>query len=425
MIALRLGANHNTIKGTLRRLANKNLIVSDGTGYILPAASIERELIEKIRYDEQNDSLPRLHDLHLTFKPENIRTALGQHPELAQLFSDTDYQIEDRGPGIESYSNFNIPSYKKIPSLSSSPLSSHFLERFFNPLDPASIYQLWQPGRHCREIKGGFQEKFDLRDYAIIIQVYSTGTIKIIISNSEHAFTAREFRDSLNTIDGIFSAKTGIRFLDISDFWFIEKCHFNSDIKGDTELAGTTRLNYTVKQLDDVLFRLYEKRIGDEVYLRSETCLEKGNYPDHNLNAFMALAMGGPPANVLMASQYRAKQETDQLFEAVKGIAASQRVMVQKVDALVDNLAKKLPLVEKKDQPAIIDSELAARTQEPAPRSLTKRPTDIAGFVSAAEFSSSPQLSKSEIEQVKALSNKTVQRTLSTFEERVKKRGRS
>jgi len=210
--------------------------------------------------------------------------------------------------------------------------------------------------------------------------------------------------------------------------FYLEKFHMNNDVDGERAFSPGGKFNYTVSDLEGYLIRKYEKVIDGQPVFRTEACYEKGSFADSNmamfLDSYQALQAGGVPMSKLVANQYLQQKNQEALTDSVRGLANSQRVLVQKVDALIDNIAKKLPLAERKERRAEVDPGLASRTQEPAPKPAAKRPPDIAGFVSAADISTSPQLSKSEIDQVKVLSNQTVQRKLSTFEERIKKRGR-
>jgi hypothetical protein len=152
IIALRLKAKHSSVKGTLRRLAQKNLVMNEGVGYFIPRSRIEQELDEKTTSEVSKAALPKIHDIHLTFKKENIKTMLGQRSERPEIFSGVKYIDPNRGPDTEKLQQLDIQGYKNTPSLPLTPLSPsaaseldpHFLERLFSSFDPMSLYQLWQ-----------------------------------------------------------------------------------------------------------------------------------------------------------------------------------------------------------------------------------------------------------------------------------------
>lgn len=341
IIANRSRIPYNTVKVTLRRLAQKNLVMQDGTGYFLPQQSFEHYLEAELMREGQKESLPKIHDIHLTFRTENIRKVMS-HPEMIESFqSKFEYAPTDREPDDKEFRNSLIDSYQNIASLS----EGSFLNRFFNPLDELSIYQMWRnlapyhQGRksNFREIKGGIQETFDFITWKLIVQVYdSTGTIKVIFSNSEHPFDAIQFREALMAVNGVFAAKTGACFMDIAPFFYFEKVHFGNDLLGDREYSGTTRLNCTVKQLDDWLFRTYEKVLGDDLYIRNETCLERGSFEDHNLNAMLALIEGGTNPTLVTAQLYKTNRNQQdnasqiaQLSRQMEQLYKMMKILVQ------------------------------------------------------------------------------------------------
>jgi hypothetical protein len=64
--------------------------------------------------------------------------------------------------------------------------------------------------------------------------------------------------ESLNTIDGIFFARTGVRFLDIAPLFYLEKFHMNNDVDGERAFSPGGKFNYTVGDLEGYLIRKYE-----------------------------------------------------------------------------------------------------------------------------------------------------------------------
>ena len=336
IIALRARLNHNTVKVTLRRLLRKHRIERDVTGYILPCNSVEASLSTELMVSTTKASLPKVHDIHLTFKPEDYRNAIKERKEAQQLFSKMEYENGHREPDESELQHPEIPSYKNIPSLSIPCLGSDVLDRFFNPFDEMSIYQLWSSDtKRTQDIKGGFQERFDLRSYKLIVQIYGTGTIKVVISNSENPFGAIEFRECLASIEGIFHAKTGISFLDISPFFFFEKVHFNSDVLGKREFSGMTRLSCTVQQFDSWLYRVYEKVLGDELMIRSESCLEQGNFKDHNMNAMIALLNGGVNPQLVNAQIFKQSRDQQDLANTVQRLQRAVHEQYQMIQYMI------------------------------------------------------------------------------------------
>jgi len=318
-ICSRAHLDHVTVKVTCRRLAEKQVIIRDVAGYHLPSTAFEYELQKQLRVSGQKQSLPKIHDIHLTFKTENLPEILAQKPELRENLDQVLYFTREGGPVKEKLHKANKEGYKNRPCLlpPGHELEGHaFLDRVFNVFDPMSIYQLWTGV--FKNINGGIQETFDFRTYKVIVQLFGTGTIKVLVSNSEHPFDAQQFREALATIDGIFYSKTGVRFLDISTFFYIEKAHFNNDILGDREYSGTSRLNCTVKQLDDWLYRVYEKVLGDDLYIRNEACLENGNYEDHNLNGMLALIQGGVNPTLVTAQAFKTHKDQEELIHVVE-----------------------------------------------------------------------------------------------------------
>ena len=293
---------------------HKRLVDRDVTGYTLPVTSFEQQMSKDLGISMQKASLPKIHDIHLIFKPENIKEA-HKCIETQGLFSKMEYVENGRGPDSEELHNPLIPSYQNKGSPSKHRLDlSDFLSKIFNPLDPSSIYQIWrEDARKTLKINGGFQETFSLNDYLIIVQLFGTGTIKVIISNSEHPFGASELRQALSSIDALFVARTGVSFLDISSFFYFEKVHIGSDVMAEREFSGTTRLNCTIQQFDGWLYRTYEKILGDELYIRQEACLESGSIKDNNVNSMLAMLQGGITPNIVLAGLYKVQKDQEEL----------------------------------------------------------------------------------------------------------------
>lgn len=358
IIALRTGLPVGTVNPTLQRMKRKQMVVRGETGWKVPELSRDAILNKELMFDGTKASLPKVHDLHLTFKRENIRKAIRDRSEASTLFRDVHYSLEDapqeaseqgkgadRGPVREIYAKADIGSYKKIPSLSRPPTpdfaGSEFIEQFFNPFNPDGLYQRWTAGAHkLKELKGGVQETFDFASYKIKFQLYGTGTVKIIFANSEAPFGAPEFRAALQRLDGIFSARTGVRFLDIQSLFFIERCHFNNDISGQHEIAGAGRLCCTVQQFEDWLYRSYEKILGDELVVREEACLEHGNYEDHNLNAFLALMQGGTNPLLINAQMFKSSRTQQDLQQDLHTVIRTLTAHNKQIDGLIAAQAK-------------------------------------------------------------------------------------
>jgi hypothetical protein len=393
-------------------MAKKNIVINEGVGYFLPQTRIERELDANLLTELSKDSLPKIHDIHLTFKWENVETMLSHQSKRPDIFNRIEYRDPNRGPDAKELHKVNIPGYKDTPYLSLNRLSDSandrlelpIIERLFSTVDPMSLYQLWKENKcELEKLDGGFQERLDLRTYKLIFQFYSTGTCKVIISNSEHPFDAIQFKESLNTIDGIFYARSGVRFLDIAPLFYLEKFHMNNDIDGKQSFSPGSKFNYTVSDMEGYLIRKYEKVINGQPLLRTEACYEKGNFTDSNITTFLdsyqALHSGGPTMQKLVANFYRQQKAQEELTDSVRSLIINQRIMVKKVDAWIDNQAKKL----QQNQAPTSASPLVP---------TNKQATDIAGFVSAADILSAPHLSPSEIALVMEQSNKEIQRKL-------------
>jgi hypothetical protein len=317
ILANRIHLNYNSVKVTCRRLAQRSLVVRTETGYMLPTKDFERQLEKMLRLDGQKQSLPKIHDIHLIFKPENVRKAMS-NPNLWRTDVQVGYELENREPAVSELQNAYKSSYPNIGYLSA---SRDFLHRFFNTIDPESIYQLWlENANKTKTLKGGFQELFDFKTYYIRIQLFGTGTIKVIIANSEHPFDAVTLREILARIDTLFVSRTGVHFFDIGHFFYFERIHFGNDVVGDLQLAGQSRLCCTIMEFDDWLYRVYEKVLGDDLYIRTESCLEKGNFEDHNLNSMLAFIQGGISPTLTTAAVFRERQDFNELTKVVRGM---------------------------------------------------------------------------------------------------------
>lgn len=337
-ISCETGLNHDSVKTACRRLVAKSLIYRGPVGYILPKSGFEEDLEKQILFDGQKHSLPKVHDVHITFKRENLRKALAR-PELWHRGVQITYEPVDdvtdsnrgpagpdlaanagnpsggrpstrhRGPAGAEFQQPYMPSCTTIARLSE---EKHHLERLFDPKDEMSFYRLWRAkGGPYRELKGGYQERLDFRTHKTFIQLYRTGTIKVVISNSEHPFDVNQWREALFAINGLFLSKMGVQFWDISNFFHVEKIHLNNDVVGDLELSGASKLSCTIKQFDDWLYRVYEKVLGDELVIRTESCLERGNFEDHNLNAMLALLQGNVTPTHVTAALFKTTKDRE------------------------------------------------------------------------------------------------------------------
>lgn len=288
IIAVRSRTNHNTARSTLRRLAQAGKVHCDKKGYFIIRNEFEQILDVKLKIDGQRECLPRVHDIHLTFKTENLRKALCQQDKFEELRSSFIKHVQDRGPDSSEAHKSLIPSCKEIASL---PLC-HLREVVLDPKNPNSIHQLWKRsttlGSSVKKIKGGFQETIPFESWKLIIQIYErTGTIKVILSNSQHPFDAIGLRSAISEVNGVFKAKTGLPFLDIAALFYIEKIHVGSDVLEDAEFSGIARTCCTVKQFEGWLFRTYEKVLGGQLYIRNEVCQEGGSYEDNQVNTLL------------------------------------------------------------------------------------------------------------------------------------------
>lgn len=293
IIALRTRISIGTVKSALRRMAQANEVLQDETGYFVAKNEFEQQLLKRLYIDGQRESLPKVHDIHLVFKVENLKQVLSR-PELAEdLRSSFRNIMVDRGPDHTEQLNDLIPGCTDVPSLSLADLR----EQVLNPRSSSSVHQLWKGSirswHRIKDIKGGFQEVISFESWKLIVQIYTnTGTIKVIFSNSSHPFDAIGVRTAISETNGVFKARTGIQFTELAPIFYIEKIHIGSDVLKDREFSGAARFSCTIKQFDGWLFRTYEKVLGGQLYVRMEECREGGNFVDDHINALMAVVEG-------------------------------------------------------------------------------------------------------------------------------------
>ncbi len=311
-IAFRTGLKPSTARGICRRLAHSNKIVRGVAGYKIPKVSLDDHLGKLLRLDDSEQTLPKIHDIHLTFLPRNIFEAM-KRPEIWDPIQKVSYSLH-RGSVEKKSPNAYIHSYQTIASLS----GIDWLDRLFNPLDEDSIFIKWEfTTQNASGVKGGYQESFDFKTYRVTVMLYGKGSMKVIIANSKHPFDAIEFKNAINKIDGIFVARIGVRFIDISNLFFIEQVHIGNDVVGDLGFSGKDRLNCTVSGLDNWIYRVYEKVLGPEMVVRTEACLEGGNYNDHNMNAFQAFTTGGLPPQLINAQIFKLTKNQDEMRDLI------------------------------------------------------------------------------------------------------------
>ena len=366
-ISFETGLNHESCKTACRRLAVKSLIFRGPVGYILPKSGFEEDLEKQILFDGQKHSLPKVHDIHMTFKRENLRKALAR-PELWHQGLHVTYEPvddvsdSDRGPdGSHLAANAGNPPSRRRSTRHRGPAGSevqspymrscttiarlsdekHRLERQFDPKDDMSFYRLWRAkGGPYKDLKGGYQEQLDFRTHKVFIQLYRTGTIKVVISNSEHPFDVNQWREVLFAINGLFLSKMGVQFWDISNFFHVEKIHLNNDVVGDLELSGASKLSCTIKQFDDWLYRVYEKVLGDELVIRTESCLERGNFEDHNLNAMIALLQGNVTPTHVTAALFKTTKDREHDQDDMRRQQNEIHMLGKQVETLKDMFSK-------------------------------------------------------------------------------------
>ncbi len=322
-IALGIKEKPSSVRVVLSRLYRKALVAKEGTNYLIPRKGYEKELEKRLMLNGQKESLPLLHDIHLLFKMENIKKFSKDAERVSELYHNISYELKDIPPDGQSLQNLHIDSNQTIPWVSEQSLT--YIHDIFNPFHPDGIYQQWSPiKKNTRKLSGGIQETFDFKQWKLIIQLYGTGTIKIIFSNSEHPFDAQGFNTALQALEGIFQSRTNILFSDIQSLFYLDMVHINSDILGQTELSGASKINCTVQQLDGWLSRVYEKVLGDEVYIRNEMCMTQGSYEDTNLNGVLALLQGGVQPSIVNAQIYQGSRERETLTNA--NIANSRNI---------------------------------------------------------------------------------------------------
>jgi hypothetical protein len=315
-ISFKTGLNYNAVKSACLRMARERLVVQTPVGYTTPDRSVEEALDKQLKIDGQAATLPKVHDIHMTFKRENIAKMLAR-PELWHGNVAVTYELQDsdrgpdpskmrhlspnqvsgeqvtrdRGPAEPKVQHAFIRRRATIASLSD---DKFHLDRIFDPKDPASIYQLWKvQGGILKEIKGGYQEELDFLTHKLVLQFYRTGTIKVIIANSEHPFNAQQWQSAIQAIDGLYMSKTGVSFWDISNFFHLERVDLGNDVIGDQTFSGISRLCLTVQQFDSYLYRVYEKVLGKDNVIRTELCLNNGTIEDGSFKQAMAIFNAG------------------------------------------------------------------------------------------------------------------------------------
>ena len=298
-ISLHTHLNPNTAKSECRRLRKKGVLVREATGYMLPSNSFDYEIERMLKMDGKKQTLPKFHDIHLCFKTENLQKA---------------HELPERGPGAPGLQKAQISGCKNIPSLPPG---------FFDPGDSGSIYRRWMEnaryaGTQLQSLSGGYQECYSLPDYSIKFQIYvNTGTIKIIIGNSESPFDIYALDAALQAIDGIFIARTGQSFGGISQYFYFELVHVGNDIKQHIDLEGISKLNLTIHQFKEIVFRIYEKVMKGEPYLRSEACV-RGTYEDSPLAAVYAELQGTVTPTQNTAQIYMQGKNIERLEQAIR-----------------------------------------------------------------------------------------------------------
>jgi hypothetical protein len=353
-IALRINQKSSSVRCALRRLAQKNQVISEDGYYKIPTKDFEKNILTSMGFDSTEKTLPKVHDIHLKFDPKQLPKMLSQHNETNQLFNGVNYDYPDSIPDSSELQKEFIPNGKSIAPLSKPRLDSvfnnisdtSFIKRFFNPFESTSCYQLWTPiKKSSRDISGGFQERFEMRTCRITFQLFGTGTVMIQIKNSETPFNAFEFKQCLDTIDGIFLARTGVHFWDIASLFYMDQLHINNDTGTEYEYSGQSKLNCTVKQFDDFMMRVYEKTIGGQQYLRTELCIDKGNYEDHNLNAMLALIMGNVTPSLNTAQIFKTSKDQQELVSVMK-------MQVHSIDNLKEMVIAMNKRIDRMEHPA-------------------------------------------------------------------------
>ena len=245
-------------------------------GYILPVSAFEHELERALHIDGMEHSLPRIHDVHLVYKVENIQKASA---------------VLGRSCRMEPC------------------LSRH----------PRTLWVYWNRRKgKVKPLNGGFQESFDFGTHRITFQLFANGTVSVAIANSRTPFDPIGLKVALAAVDAVFLLRTGLSFWGVSDLFYFEQAHFSNDIVSNFELSGASSLNCTIKQLDDWLYRVYEKVLGGQLLLRSEWCLVKGRYEDHNVNRMLALIQGVMVPTVQTAKQYQTSRDVEMLTQDIR-----------------------------------------------------------------------------------------------------------
>lgn len=383
LIAHHTDLNFNAVKSACLRMSRDGLVVRTVVGYTMPDRAVEEALEKQLKMDGKVATLPKVHDVHMTFKPENLAKMLARS-DLWHGHTMVTYELEDphrapgtpkvqdlgtnetpkghptrdRGPACPKVHQAYIRRRATIASLSD---DKFHLDRIFDPKDPSGIYQLWRvQGGVLKEINGGIQETLDFLTHKLVLQFYRTGTIKVIIANSEHPFNAQQWQSALQTINGLFLSKTGVSFWDISNFFHLESVHLGNDVVLDVGFQGVSRLCWTIQELDGWLYRVYEKVLGPDNVIRTELCLQNGTIEDGSFHQAMAIFQGGViPQHVTTAMWAMLKDRKDDHKERrrqqneiyreekqIKGLRLALEKHIaddrERMDRLLELLTKKL-----------------------------------------------------------------------------------
>lgn len=304
IISKRLGAKPKSISRQLSRLRMKGITENSGDGWFLIRKLAESSPEALDIFEEYDEEHPLLfHDIHLVYVQEEL---LINNRETA---------------------NREDPSLKcRLNTYTQSIFDSTFNEVPFNPLNPKTFYQQWNaPKERLKEITGGYQEAFD--DYGTKIQLFGTGTIKIILGASESPCTVFDVLLWLGQVDAIFLSRTGLRFDAISDLFKFEMLHVHTDKEWSFE--GTSKLNITVQTFKNCLVRNYQKEIDGKQVLRDEICLTNGSYAENGFNQMLTLMRGSVNNRVQSASIFKLAHQNERYG---KDIVALYRLVLKHIE---------------------------------------------------------------------------------------------
>lgn len=346
-IAQKLGMKKNNCRAVLSKLAQKNVVIKRGEGYTLPRLEAEKIVESKIGIADRETALPKLHDIHLLFKPENIRKCLSQQKNLNTLFdgendrdaTNTGHGVAHQQPLIHGNETIASLSPRPVPDPHDNMLASKTISRLVNPLDGYHVSNVW-PRDKTKDIKGGFQERFLIMNglCTVTIQIRYSGTIQIASGNSEYPFNSAEFVSFLNVLDGIFLARADISFREIAPFFYVDSVHINSDDDpSGKELSGASKLNITTNQLEEGLIRVYEKVLGGVPKVRTEFQL-KGNFEQHslgNLEPILATMFGGVNSAVSVGAALVANKSAKSASDDVQALAREARATNKSMQELM------------------------------------------------------------------------------------------